>query len=73
MPDAPTTKPGFVNANRQVVIRNSGLPGTDHLQCVYQLGCSKCGNIYGSNGTDIHDRRCPKCMDGKPGLDFETA
>jgi hypothetical protein len=27
-----TTKVGFVNDNHQVVIRNTGLPGTDHGQ-----------------------------------------
>jgi len=62
-----TMVPGFVNVHGQVVIRNTGAPGTDHLQ-IYQLGCSRCGCVYGANGTDIHERRCPKCDGGKPGL-----
>ena len=59
-----TTKVGFVNDNHQVVIRNTGLPGTDHGQQIYQMGCSKCGHVYGTNGSDIHERKCPKCDGG---------
>jgi integrase len=32
MPEATTTKPGYVSCNGQVVIRNTGLPGTDRLR-----------------------------------------
>jgi hypothetical protein len=66
-----TTKIGFVNDNGQVVVRNTGLRGTDHLQYVYQLACSHCGENYGANGSDIHDRLCPHCQKGKPGLQFK--
>ncbi len=65
-----TTTIGFVNKNSQVVIRNSGKPGTDHLQNIYQIGCSKCGWVYGANGSDIHERKCPGCQGGEPGLVF---
>ena len=41
-----TTKTGFVNKHGQVVIRNTGRLGTDHLQYVYQLSCSRCGFTY---------------------------
>jgi hypothetical protein len=70
---ARTTVCGFVNQNGQVVIRNSGLPGTDHLQSVYQLGCTICGHVYGANGSDIHLRLCPKCQSGATGLPFTGA
>jgi hypothetical protein len=63
-----STKPGYVNPKGQVTVRNTGLPGTDHVQYVYQLACSHCGENYGANGTDIHDRKCPKCQGGAPGL-----
>ncbi len=63
-----TTKVGFVNLNGQVTIRNTDQPGDDHLQYTYQLGCSHCGHNYGANGSDIFERKCPKCQDGKPGL-----
>lgn len=69
--DKKTTETGFVNRNGQIVIRNTGKPGTDHQQCIYQLGCSKCGNVYGANGSDIHERKCPKCGGGEPGLDYK--
>jgi hypothetical protein len=62
------TDPGFVNLNGQVTIRKTVWPTTDHDQHVYQLACSKCGYIYGANGSDIHDRKCPACQDGGPGL-----
>ena len=64
-------KPGDVNRNGQVVIRDTGLSGTDHLQRVYQLGCSHCGHVYGANGTDVHERKCPRCQKGRPGLKFD--
>lgn len=63
-----TTETGFVNPNAQVTIRNTGLPGTDHNQYVYQIACSHCGEIYGANGSDIFERKCPRCQRGKPGL-----
>jgi PHP family Zn ribbon phosphoesterase len=70
MSEAFSTKPGFVNRNGQVVIRNAGIPGTDHGQKIYQIGCSSCGEVYGANGTDIFERKCPKCGEGMPGLSF---
>lgn len=54
-----TTKPGYVNRNGQVVIRDTGIPGTDHLQTTYQLACSHCGYVYGSNGAGNFERKCP--------------
>lgn len=67
-----TTHPGYVNRHGQVVIRNTGLPGTDHLQFIYQIGCSLCGHAYGANGSDIHERLCPRCQGGRPGLSFTS-
>ena len=68
-----TTRTGYVNKNGQVVIRNTGLPGTVYGQRIYQMGCSKCGHIYGANGSDIHDRKCPKCDGGAEGLKYTEA
>ena len=65
-----TTRTGYINRNRQTVVRSTGLPGTDHLQYVYVVRCGDCGNEYGANGSDIHLRRCPACQDGAPGLAF---
>jgi hypothetical protein len=66
--DKGTTKIGFVNTNGQVVIRATGKTGSDHLQQIYQLGCSRCGFVYGANGSDIYERKCPGCQNGEPGL-----
>lgn len=66
-----TTRPGYVNRNSQVVIRNTGMPGTDHGQSIYQLHCSHCRREYGANGSDIFQRKCPKCQGGQPGLAME--
>jgi PHP family Zn ribbon phosphoesterase len=63
-----TTAIGFRNKNGQLVVRNTGKPGTDHLQYIYQLACSKCGHNYGANGADIHERKCPACQGGAPGF-----
>ena len=65
-----TTEVGFVSKHGQVVIRNTGLAGNEAHQKVYQLGCSHCGHVYGANGTDIHERKCPKCGGGVPGLAY---
>lgn len=65
-----TTEPGFVNRNRQVVVRPTGLPGNDHMQYIYVVRCSDCGLEYGANGSDTFQRKCPDCQDGKPGLDY---
>jgi hypothetical protein len=65
MPEAKATKPGYVNRNGQVVVRNIGLPGTDKDQSVYQLGWSECDHVCGANGSDIHLCLCPKWQ-GEP-------
>lgn len=70
-----TTVIGFVNRNQQVNLGLDNPNGTDHGQSVYALRCdrplpdgTKCGHVYGANGSDIHQRLCPKCQNGKPGL-----
>ncbi len=68
---ASTTRRGYVNRNGQVVIRNTGLPGNEQGQSVYQMACSICGHVYGANGSDIHLRRCPMHDRGAPGLKYE--
>jgi broad specificity phosphatase PhoE len=67
-----TTEAGFVNRHGQIVIRKTELTGTDHLQHVYQLSCVHCGAVYGANGSEIHERLCPECQEGRPGLALES-
>ena len=63
-----TTTPGFVNQNGQMVVRDTGF-GSETFpgQRVYQLRCGKCAIEYGSNGTDVFKRLCPKCQGGAVG------
>ena len=68
---AGTTEPGYRNRNGQTVVRRTDIPGNDHNQVVYELECGACGHRYGANGSDIWQRKCPKCGGGMPGLDYE--
>lgn len=65
-----TTCIGHINRNNQQVIRATDLPGNDHLQKIYVLRCLKCQTEYGANGSDIWQRKCPKCQNSKPGLPY---
>jgi hypothetical protein len=67
-----TTRPGYVNRNSQVVIRNTHLPGTDRGHTVYQMACVICGRVYGAYGSDIYERKCPNCQGGSAGLGYEA-
>lgn len=61
---------GYLNRNRQRCHGHRGVRGNDHLQNAYRVECEKCGLIYGANGSDMHLRKCPKCMAGKKGIPF---
>ena len=65
-----TTAPGYVNRNQQKNRGTRGVAGTDHLQKAYELECQKCGHHYGANGTDIWQRKCPRCQGGAPGISY---
>lgn len=65
-----TTQVGYINRNGQEVIRPTARPGTDRHQSVYVLRCRGCGHEYGTNGSDIFQRRCPVHDGGAPGIDF---
>ena len=65
---ASTTTPGFVNGNRQEVIRDTGAASiTREAQSIYELRCNACRNRYGCNGMDIKARKCPACQGGVQG------
>jgi hypothetical protein len=61
---------GYENPNGQIVVRSTGLSGTDFGQRAYELRRKHCGHHYGSNGSGIHLRKCPKRPDGRPGIPF---
>jgi len=63
-----TTVPGYKNENGQVVIKDTGWPSESFAgQRVYHLRCEHCGFDYGSNGTDIFKRLCPRHQGGAKG------
>ena len=60
-----STDLGFVNKNNQ---KNNGCTneiGSDNNQMYYSMECLNCGHHYKANGTDIWQRKCPKCQGGK--------
>lgn len=59
-----TTDYGYENDNRQRNIGKTGLKGTDHMQVLYKMQCQKCGYEYNANGSDIFQKKCPKCQGG---------
>jgi hypothetical protein len=70
---AATTTPGFVNANGQVVVRDTGFASeTFRGQRVYHLRCTGCRLEYGANGTDVSKRLCPGCQGGTKGKKLRT-
>jgi Holliday junction resolvase len=65
-----------VNRNHQVLIQKTKKSGTDHNRKIWILCCAnpqkpECAHVYGANGSDFHQRKCPKCQDGAPGLSFD--
>jgi hypothetical protein len=66
----PSVRVGYVNPYGQVCLGHRGVRGSDHMQYSYRMVCSPCGHEYGANGSDVHERRCPRCQRGAPGLDF---
>jgi len=65
-----TTRIGFVNRNHQRCGGHRGTLGTDHGQFAYRMECLKCGCVYGANGADVFERKCPDCQGGLPGIAF---
>lgn len=63
--DMSSTDIGYINKNNQKNIGRTDNPGNDHQQWYYNMECLNCGHVYYSNGTDIWQRKCPKCQGGK--------
>lgn len=68
--DGDTTMVGYTNENNQKCHETQGVPGTDHLQFAYRLECLNGGYVYGGNGSDIAERKCPECQGGQPGIRY---
>ncbi len=63
-----TTDPGYRNPNGQEVLARTGFRSESRDgQGIYRMRCTHCGHEYGSNGCDIHNRRCPRHQSGASG------
>ena len=60
-----STEVGYVNINYQKNNGRTEMAGSDYNQWFYSMECLKCGHTYYANGTDIWQRKCPKCQGGK--------
>lgn len=65
-----TVEIGYLNPNGQQCCGHCGVPGTDHGQYAYKTECTNCGYVYGTNGSDMHERLCPECQNGAPGIKY---
>ena len=65
-----TVEIGYLNPNDQQCYGHCGIPGTDHGQYAYKTECTICGYVYGTNGSDMHERLCPECQGGVPGIKY---
>ncbi len=68
--NSPTTQIGYLNKNNQKCHGTLGAGGNDYLQYAYRMECLNCGYIYGANGTDIAERKCPECQGGEPAIRY---
>jgi hypothetical protein len=68
--EGPSVQIGVVNAHDQRCCGHRGVAGTDHAQFAYKVECTVCGFVYGANGSDMHERRCPMHDGGEAGIAF---
>ena len=59
-----STDEGYVNVNNQRNIGKTDEKGTDFGQYLYMMHCNLCGHEYFANGSDIFQKKCPKCQGG---------
>ena len=65
-----SVKVGKINRRGQQCCGTRRKKGTDHNQYAYKVCYTHCEHIYGANGSDMHERKCPKCQGGEPGILF---
>ncbi len=56
----------YINKNDQKNLGKTNNPGMDNNQWFYKMQCLKCSKKYFANGTDIWQRKCPRCQGGRP-------
>lgn len=59
-----STDIGYLNANKQRNMGKTKAQGTDHMQYLYLMRCEHCDHEYFANGSDIFQKKCPKCQGG---------
>ena len=67
------TEIGYINRNNQKVLGTRGVRGNDHGQYSYNIERQNggCRYTYGANGSDIFQRKCPKCQRDKKALSIK--
>jgi rubredoxin len=61
---------GYLNRNGQQCCGHCGVSGTDYMQYAYKTECTICGYVYGTNASDMDERRCPEFQGGAPGIKY---
>ena len=67
------TKIGSINKHNQMCLGHRGCDSSNHYnQTAYKMRCLEpdCGHVYGANGCDVWQRKCPKCQYGKCGIPY---
>jgi ribosomal protein S27E len=55
-------EPGEKNRNNQELLKKTDKPSTTHPNAkIWVMRCGDCGNEYGCNSCDAHERQCPRC------------
>ena len=54
---------GDVNRNGQKLLAKTTFGGTDYNEKIWAVQCTRdgCWHVYRMNGSDFHERKCPKC------------
>ena len=65
-----SVKIGKINRMGQLCCGTREIEGNDYNQYAYKVCCTHCEHVYGANGSDMHERKCPRCQGGEPGIDF---
>ena len=68
--DGESVQIGKINQNCQLCCGHRGVKGTDYNAYAYMVVCLICANVYGANGTDMFERRCPECQNGAKGIRY---
>lgn len=63
-------KIGAINKNGQLCLGSRQVRGTDHNALSFKMRCMHCDYVYGANGTDVFQRKCPRCQQGAAGIAY---